>query len=266
MLDLPNDQRLNDLTRVGELRIRQAQIGDLEAMGQIAGAADYEAPDDLAADGHTVYVALDRSDNDRLSGFIWFLRSAWNPAGFFIRLVMTHQDKQRRGIGSLLMAFATHAMNNAEPETAVSLIVLNNNAAARRWYTALGMPAAHGGVPNDLPADESELEQGEAGQYEYRRNASPIAVSRTAVRNLKLSIAGRLLANQNHNPLRTFEFRRNQEHFVVHFRFWKQQNLMPYNPGNQQKTYILTDFGDLDWNEQGQRQYSCWLDREIVAD
>ena len=257
-LAVPDDALLRALANAAGFTIRQAQIGDLQAMAAIAEPQHYEAPDDLTPVEQTVFVACDLTDNDRLSGFLWFLRSAWDGAGFFVRLVMTHPDKQRRGLGSLLMAFAAEAMHDSEHAMPISLVVATNNAAARAWYTKLDIVRVAGDFPDDLPEEESEVGQGDQGNYEFRRNASSAVVRRNALRILKLRVQGQLLANPDHHPRRTLRFVRPPAQPML-FRFWCQPVLRPWNDGNQHCIAILTYFTELSWSLQGQREISCMI-------
>ena len=256
-LAVPYDDDLIGLACIARLQIRQAQVGDLEAMAQIAQPLYYEAPTDLTIDGHTTFVACDLDDNDAVAGFLWFLRSTWDGAGFFVRLVMTHGQKGRRGVGPLLMAYAAKAMHNAEPEMPISLVVKDDNHGAKRWYDKLEIYRVLP-WPENLDEEESEVAEHERAQYQFRLNDSTQRVIARAIYHLKLTVTGTLVANPEHSPKRRLLFQSygNPDYYLT---FYLQPGFLAYNDADREDQRVtLTSFTDLNWDgPNGSRNYAC---------
>jgi len=131
---------------------------ELERNGKTTGEAaevasrasfDSHLPDGLATVGHTVLVATDPSDGERV-GVLWFGPSTDDPAMAWIYDITVDEDKRRRGWGRAIMrAFEGEA--RARGFARAGLNVDGDNHVARRLYESLGYVETARQLHKELP-------------------------------------------------------------------------------------------------------------------
>ena len=131
---------------------------ELERNGKATGEAaevasrasfDSHLPDGLATVGHTVLVATDPSDGERV-GVLWFGPSTDDPAMAWIYDITVDEDKRRRGWGRAIMrAFEGEA--RARGFSRAGLNVYGDNHVARRLYESLGYVETARQLHKELP-------------------------------------------------------------------------------------------------------------------
>jgi ribosomal protein S18 acetylase RimI-like enzyme len=118
---------------------------------EVASRASFDShlPDGLATVGHTVLVATDPSDGERV-GVLWFGPSTDDPAMAWIYDITVDEDKRRRGWGRAIMrAFEGEA--RARGFARAGLNVYGDNHVARRLYESLGYVETARQLHKELP-------------------------------------------------------------------------------------------------------------------
>jgi ribosomal protein S18 acetylase RimI-like enzyme len=118
---------------------------------QVASRVSFDSllPEGLATVGHTVLVATNPDDGERV-GVLWFGPSNDDPAMAWIYDIMVDEDKRRRGWGRAIMrAFEGEA--RARGFARAGLNVSADNHVARRLYESLGYLETARQLHKELP-------------------------------------------------------------------------------------------------------------------
>lgn len=119
------------------------------AQGASRASFDSLLPDGLATVGHTILVATNPDDGERV-GVLWFGPSTDDPAMAWIYDIMVDEDKRRRGWGRAMMrAFEGEA--RARGFARAGLNVYGDNHVARRLYESLGYLETARQLHKELP-------------------------------------------------------------------------------------------------------------------
>lgn len=76
-------------------------------------------------------------DKGELIGFIAIEQSSKEPDTFYIEKMAVHPNYRHRGIGRLLMDFATERIAELDGKR-ISIGLINNNTVLKNWYQAQG--------------------------------------------------------------------------------------------------------------------------------
>ena len=119
------------------------------AQGASRASFDSLLPDGLATVGHTLLVATNPDDGERV-GVLWFGPSTDDPAMAWIYDIMVDEDKRGRGWGRAIMrAFEGEA--RARGFARAGLNVYGDNHVARRLYESLGYLETARQLHKELP-------------------------------------------------------------------------------------------------------------------